>query len=265
MLHLGVNQVSNAIYHGDRNYLSSSVIKLLAKDVAEYHRQYILGQKVPFSANQAALDEGSFTHSILLEPENVQAEYAIYPGKRRSGSEYQQFAQNHPGKIILLESQAERCFKLQTVFNSQKDYAQFIQGGVAELSLCVELQNVPIKTRFDYINIEKGFISDVKTTSYGGELESFQQVVENLDYGLSAALYLQAAELYYEKPFDFYFIVLSKKDITANIYKLSQATRFKANRKIATTLSKYKKCKESGIWTEEQATKFEPNFEILEV
>lgn len=265
MLHLGINQVSNALYHSDRNYLSSSVIKLLAKDVAEYHRQYILGQKQPFTGNQGALDEGSFTHSILLEPETVDTEYAIYPGKRRAGLEYQQFAEKNSGKVILLETQAERCFKLQEAFNKQPEYAQFISGGAAELSLCVELQGVPVKTRFDYINVEKGFISDVKTTSYSGDVDSFQLVMENLDYGLSAALYLQAAELYYEKPFEFYFIVLSKKDLTANVYKLSQATRFKANRKISEALTKYKRCKESGIWTEEQGKKFEPNFEILEV
>lgn len=264
MLHLGLNNVSNAIYHSDRNYLSSSVIKVLAKSAEEYHKQYILGEK-PLFGNMDALHEGSFTHSLLLEPETLESEYAVYDGKRRSGEEYQNFAEKHPGKTILLRSQVDRCLKLQTAFNAQPDYAEFISGGAPELSLCVEMQNVGIKTRFDYINADKGFISDVKTTSYSGDLDSFKLVMKNLDYGLSASLYLMAAEQFYEKPFEFYFIVLSKKDLTANIYKLGQQSRFEGERKIMTALTKYKKCKASGIWTEAEANKFEPNFEILEV
>lgn len=264
MLKLGINDIDNRGYHADRIYLSSSVIKLLIKDVAEYHRQYILGQKESPS-NLDALNEGSLTHSLLLEPEKVDIEYAIYEGKRRQGDEWERFANMNKGKTIMLKAQVERCLKLQSAFNKNTENLKFLTGGASEFTLCVELQSVPIKVRTDYINIKQGFISDVKTTSYAGEIDSFREVFNNLNYGLSAALYLQAAEQFYQEKFDFYFIVLSKKDFTCNIYKLSDRSRQIGNRQIVEALNKYKKCKKSGIWTEEVAGKIEYNQEILEV
>ena len=127
--------------------------------------------------------------------------------------------------------------------------------------------DVPIKVRADYINVDKGYIADVKTTGYGSDVDTFKYVVQNLSYDLSAALYCQMFKQYYNKDFDFYFIVLGKRDIMCEVYKASEDTIKRGELLIIEALNIYKKCLETNDWTNNKKKDIisSDDYEILEV
>jgi len=125
-----------------------------------------------------------------------------------------------------------------------------ISNGFAEQTICGQLNGVPIKVRFDWINVEAGYIADIKTTGYPSDRDSFKLTIDGLMYNLSAAFYCAMAEQYYGKKFDFYFVVLSKKDRTCDVFKTSEETMQTGMNFVNKALIKYKKAKETNCWTE---------------
>lgn len=255
---------TNAEYHANKTHLSSSGLKLLLKDAAQFYNDYILGNRV--SESKPAFDEGSFVHTLVLEPHKI-AEYAIFPGLRKAGNAFEAFKAENPGKIILSAGQMLRCKDLVQAYNCMPLAVEMISGGFAEHSMDSTILDVPVKARADYINVDKSYIVDVKTTSLPSGLEIFAETVSQYGYDLSAALYAQIAYDTYGKLFDFYWLVLSKADGQCHIYKASSATLSKGNADVISAIVKYKKCLTTGDWTDtvEKDTFTPTEYEILEV
>lgn len=251
----GVNlNVSNADYHADRNYLSSSVLKTIYKSLDQYYKEYVLGQKEPIK-NQDALIEGSLAHSMILEPHLVASEYNFYSGMRKAGADFESWKDNlaNPNLPIVSAPQKHRVERLVEAYKQSKAATSLMKSIQVEHTVCTELNGVPVKARFDAVDIDRGIIMDVKTTGYAGDLDSFKTTCSQLMYPLSAALYCKVAEQVYGKPFKFYFIVLSKRDIDCHVYVTSDKTMNEGIRQVNEALVKYKKAKETNVWTEEVA------------
>ena len=249
----GLNDCTNKIYHDDRKYLSSSVLKILYKSLDEYHDQYILGNKKEYNQQTLAnFDVGSLVHSMILEPETVASSYNFYKGWRKSGLEFQEFCSSllNAKLPIISAPQLHVATELLNAFKALPAALELVKGGFAEQTICGTLFGVPIKTRYDYINVNDGYIADVKTTAYASDKESFSETCHSLSYELSAALYCMMAEQYYGKPFKFYFIVLSKKDKDCNVYLTSEKKMNDGKMKVINACKKYLAAKESNVWTE---------------
>src|SRR5690606_26779535 len=132
-----------------------------------------------------------------------------------------------------------------------------LKGGEPEATICQKLEDVPVKIRCDYINIDKGYIADVKTTSFDSDVNSFRITVEQFGYDLSAALYTEVASKFYGKDFDFYFIVINKKNLDCEVYKASKDTILKGQSKVYKAISIYKNCLKTNKWTLEENTALE--------
>jgi hypothetical protein len=264
----GINECSNEVYHADRKYLSSSVLKTIYKSLNEYHDQYILGNKKQF-ANENALVEGSMVHTKLLEPHELHKQYVFWDGIRKAGSEWEKFkASLDPAdtRTVIAKPQKLRVDSYIEAFNRRAEAVEMLKNGQPELTLCGTLHNVPIKVRFDYINVEKGCIYDVKTTGRPADVENFKATLEGLSYQLSAALYTAMAEQYYGRKFDFYFIVISKQDPQeCHVYKTSAATMANGRQMVKQACEKYLIAKETNNWTEIISEPEVSSYEILEV
>ena len=261
----GINHCTNEQYHGDNGYLSSSNLKLLLKDPEKFKHEILDGNRVNKQVN--AFDEGNYAHSLILEPHTIPDEYAFFPGFRKMGKDWDEFKLKNSDKIMLSKPQKHRVERWVEAYSKRPEAVSLISGGEAELSVAGDLAGVPVKVRADYINVDKGYIADVKTTAYSPELDSFKYVVNSLNYDLSAALYCKMFGQEFNKKFDFYFIVLGKRDIVCEVYKASEETLRGGELLVMEALSKYKKCKESGIWTTEQSCAIieTGDYEILEV
>lgn len=236
----------NASYHADRSRLSSSSLKLLLADPGAFYQKYVVGG-VP-EEQKDVFDEGSLVHSLILEPETVVERYAIYPGMRKQGAEWEAFKSNNPGKVHLSAPQMMRCEKLCKAHEAVHLSTSLLENTLKEHNLLAEFMGVALKARADYINVEKGYIGDVKTSSMPTDPDIFRGTVSQYAYDLSAALYCLIAEEVYKKRFDFYWNVLSKADSGVGVYKMSVATRATGMEKVIRALHMYKLCIKTGKW-----------------
>ena len=257
--------LSNDKYHAEKKHLSSSNLKMLLKDTNQFYKDKILGEAEPLKG--AFLDEGNYAHTLILEPHMKEEEYVIFDGNRKAGKAWKAFAEEHKdsGKIMLSAAQKLKVENWVGAYNKRPEAIDLVKGANKEFSLFSDMLGVPLKARADIINVEKGFIADVKTTASDPDLDTFGFTVEQYGYDLSAALYVDLFSRKYNKPFDFYFIVLGKRSITCEVYKVSDLTLGKGRKKVMNAIKIYKGCLESGKWDNEKEVKPITDYEILEV
>ena len=258
--------LTNDAYHAEEKHLSSSNLKMLLKDTNQFYKEKILGEREPLKG--AFLDEGSYTHSLILEPHLVPEEYVFFDGNRKAGKAWKEFEAEHKdsGKIILSNAQKIKVENWVESYKKRPEAVDLVTNSNKEFSLFSDMLGVHLKVRADIINISKGFIADVKTTASDPDVDTFRFTVEQYGYDLSAAMYVDLFSRRYGKPFDFYFIVLGKRTQTCEVYKASDLTLGKGRKKMLDAVKIYKKCLESGKWTdEEKEVKPITDYEILEV
>lgn len=255
---------SNADYHANTSYLSSSALKLLLDDPAAFEQQYVLGNKI--RVESPAFTEGSLTHALILEPHTVARDYAIYPGLRKQGAEFEAFKNRYEGKTVVSASQMLRCEGLHKAYKALGAATTLLSEGLPEHNMVTSIMGVPIKARADFIK-PSCYIVDVKTTSMPSGPEVFKQVIQQYKYHLSAALYCQAALDTYGALHDFYWMVLSKDDRQCHIYKASSDTLSAGSALVTKALALYKKCVASGKWVANQPAPCYDvsDYEILEL
>lgn len=243
----GINKgLSNSSYHAEKSHLSSSNLKLLLESPAQFYKEKILGQKIQTSSS--AMDIGTYVHSLILEPDKVQDEFAFYTGWRRQGADYEAFKQQHAGKLILSQPQAHNGKRYADSVKACPPALELLQGGEAELSLATTMHDVKLKMRADYLNANESYIVDVKTTRYPSDIDSFKRTVKGLGYELSAALYAAIASQVYGTQFDFYWLVISKSDCETQVYKASLTTMAEGAALVNKALKVYKLCLQNNTW-----------------
>lgn len=238
---------SNAAYHADRTHLSSSGLKLLLESPAQFYREYILGEKPV--RDTAAFAEGSLVHTLILEPHLLTEQYLVYPGPQRRGKAYEAWLSEQgdvTGKTIVTAAQSKRANELAAIALSNPEVINLLAGTKPEFSMIGEIQGVKVKCRADAIRTN-GVLIDVKTTSRP-ITDAFEETVERYCYDLSAALYCYIAGQNFNKPFEFYWIVLSKADKGVSVIKATARDIHIGKQKVRRAIEIYKHCKETGVW-----------------
>ncbi len=255
----------NEAYHGDREYISSSGLKLILKNPREYYRKYVLNEQD--NQNVAALSIGSYAHTRILEPHLVEEEYAIWTGGRRQGKDWKEFEEANKSLTILTASQKslvdsmiEEFDKTSVVLGGHGQEREvplntFFSDGKAEETACTEINGVKVKVRFDYrkeFPIQGfGSINDLKTTGIAlnnATIEDVKDICDYWLYELSAALYVDVAEKLTGMPHDFYFCFLSKKDYAARIFKASEGMIHRGRQQYLEAIELLKAARKSGIY-----------------
>jgi len=249
MLKLGLNdEITNEVYHGDRKYESSSSLKLYLKDPKEYYSRYVLGKKKE-ERYKSAYDFGSYIHSLILEPDKTDSEFAVYEGLTRRGKAYEKFKGENEGKIIITHSQWLQSQSIMEAYTDNQLAMNSIKDGTPEQTLCVELEGMRIKVRADYVR--DGEIIDIKTT--GDPVDKFAagKTCARFDYDLSAALYVDAFSAYYNKSHDFYFMFINKMSNEIEILKASKEFLENGRRKYKKAIQLLKTAIDSGQYYED--------------
>lgn len=244
-LQLGLNKCTNAEYHGDKSFLSSSSLKKILASPAAFQEER-LNPKVEVENPNYTV--GSLLHSLILEPDKVESEYAIFPGLRKVGKEFEAFKLENPGKLIVSKAQHSKCLAYVRAFESNPIAKGLLTSCDTEYSICAEINGVGVKVRFDAINVALGYGLDLKTSSFSVDKESFRMTMNQFGYGLSAALYSWVAELHFGRPFDFYMVPIAKQELDCQVYRMSQETIMRGRSDIIKALDIYKKCCETELW-----------------
>lgn len=254
---------SNEEYHGDREYKSSSALKLILKDPRQYYKNYVLNEPQDF--NSDALSIGSYAHTRILEPHLVEEEYAVFTGSRRSGPDWTKFKEDNEGKTLLTSSQKSLVDSMIDSYKAthvklgkpgnEKEVmiSSFFEGGFAEETLCGEINGYKVKTRFDYRKEfdDFGSINDLKTTgSSMGTKAEVEEICAYWDYDLSAALYVDLVSQETGKPHDFYFIFISKKNYETKIFKASEEMLSRGREKYLRAIEILKEAEKTNVYFE---------------
>jgi hypothetical protein len=262
----GINkEMSNEDYHGDREYVSSSGLKLMFKNPREFHAQYVLGD-FSNSPSGASLDFGSYIHSLILEPHLTDSEFAIYEGNRRQGKVWEEFKVKNMDKTILLRMQANKAANLMEKYNAAKiiidhpergteevPISSFFVDGAAEETFGAEIDGVKVKVRTDYRKEWENFgsINDVKTTSEDSlSIENIEKICARWSYDISAALYCDVLEIVTGKPHDFYFLFISTNSGKMEIVKASKQMLENGRRKYREAIRRLKIARTTGVYFE---------------
>jgi hypothetical protein len=244
----GVNICSNAEYHGDLSYVSSSGYKKLLESPALFYEENILGKRKA-QEEQPHLQFGSLLHTMVLEPHLVEQEYAVFEGLRRAGAAFETFAAANAGKIIITRAKMEEAkWLVKGIHKSKGAQSLLSMGGQSEHTVAVDLNGIPTKARADKIIVQDGIIWDLKTTSWDLDPDSVRMTIKHWSYDLSAALYCEVFAAHYGRPFDFYWMFTGKKDADCAVYKMSEDTRQGGLQQIAKAARIYKQCKATQIW-----------------
>lgn len=241
---LGYNDIDGESYHEDREYISSSGLKLLLSDPRTFYKKYVKGQEDE-GPRADHFNFGSYVHTLILEPELTDAEYGYYEGIKR-GKNWEEWQDQNPGKTPISPSQKQQAFYMVEEFNKNVYAKELISNGDAEKTLCIEMGGVKIKVRADYLQGTN--IVDLKTTGFGTSLEEVQAATMKWSYDLSAALYTDAYTQFTGKQHDFYFVYLSKKYNSCEVFKASEQLLENGRKKYKEAIETLKRNRASGQW-----------------
>lgn len=248
----GINDCDNATYHGDKNYVSSSGLKLILEDPMQYYNKYVKYESGFKSVGSSAMDLGSYVHSLILEPESTEKDFAVFSGIKR-GEIWRQFEKANPNKIIISDAQANLGKTLYASLLNNKDVVRLLDGGKPEFTYCTELLGCPVKVRADKINLEKNYIIDIKTTSKPLSKDALMGSIASLHYDLSAALYIDCfKQINNVEHMDFYFLFVNTKDsLESVVYKASDILINNGRRKYRKAIKKLMELRRTGQWKTE--------------
>lgn len=254
MLKLGINKdISNDNYHADREYISSSGLKKILRDPEGYYKTYVAEDAPPQEYNPA-FAFGSYMHSLILEPDLVAKEYAIFEGAVRRGKKWEEFKEEYKDRTIITQSQKQQGKFMYNAYMENQQATELIKDGTPEETLAVELDGVKCKVRCDYR--QGNMISDVKTTFYGVSRDEVINTCIKYDYDLSAALYVDAFSKEIGIPHEFYFIFINKREpMNCEVYKASERFIENGRRKYKKAIELLKEARRTGNYYDEKKIK----------
>jgi len=192
----GIHEMTNADYHAQTDWLSSSMLKALLPE------HYKVG------GSQEALDFGTLFHTVVLEPDNL-ADYVALDAEK-IGLKADGTPAANPmmtvawkravaeaeadGKAVIAQQDLDRALAMREAVMAHDTAAEllFNRGGVVEESAFAVIDGVKCRARFD--KRIPGVILDLKSTSAKPGIESIRRAVIDYGYDLSAAHYLAVAD-----------------------------------------------------------------------
>lgn len=201
-------------YHSDKEYISSSALELAYKSPLLYKETYLTRT---ISNQSDSLDFGNMVHTLILEEEIFDDVYRVFDdqGLDKRTKKYKELltafeADTDSSKQIITQSDYIIAKAMRDNVFRHKDASEHLRGGEPEVSFFSEYMSRKTRIRPDYINYEKQYIVDIKTSKdalYDGFYRDYRY---KYHYDLSMALYLEFLRHLYGKEYKGYFLVIDK-------------------------------------------------------
>ncbi len=252
-------------YHNDRSAVSRSGLWEFKKAPLKYWNAYLNPEREP-KKNTPDMIFGSAFHTLVLEPDKFNKEYAIEPVKvllkdvgRELYDAYKQQVERleGSGKIVLTHDEMVRLKRMRDSVLSHPQASQLITGGAIEHSLFWEDPHTGVrcKTRPD-IWLDNMTV-DLKTTADASE-RAFINSVASFGYHLQSVFNREG--IYHTGGNDIKnhtFICVEKEwPHLVAVYILDKNALDSAHRMFKNTLTDFQKCLDSNEW---------PGYEVKEI
>ena len=198
-----IADMSNEEYHAHPS-ISKSGLDLIAKTPAHYYFEKINENEELKRERTKSLDVGTAFHYLALEPGSFDDHIAIdpdnWPTKKECGrtieEQRQEFADKHPGKIILRPGNMDNMHNMAQSIRNHPAARYLLQGkGMVEPSIFARemIHDVDCRVRPDWLR-EDGLIIDLKTTKDASP-SGFDKAIWNYRYHVQAAFYMDMYEI----------------------------------------------------------------------
>lgn len=211
------NLISSETYHQSVGLSRSAFCDFIKSPIA-YKVKYIDKIRQNQTDNEA-FKIGRLLHEIVLEPELFKSRYYTdthLVGVSRLKKEYKDgiklLEEKNKGKELIKHEISTHVLKMKDIL-SRNELCEAILNPKDRSGIATELTgyylsyNILHKVRFDYIDINRKIIVDLKTTN---DVASFSKSSLNYFYDMQQYWYTQAAEKLFGCKFDFLFIVIDK-------------------------------------------------------
>lgn len=258
-----IEKMSNEEYHA-RPEFSSSQLKDMLRSGAHFYSNHVL--KEVERESKASMDFGTLAHTLFLEPDQFEAEFAVLPEdapkrptetmlKAKNPSPdtlgkiefWENFEAEHAGKIIVTAEQIQGAQRIVENLKQLSMYAEMQNNfGMAEASIFFTdpAFDLELRIRPDWHiapckAFPFGLILDLKTTT-DARPNAFSKKCGDFGYDLSAAMYREGFQEYYrteQKP-PFIFLV-AESSIPFNVKQYQASELF-----LSVGETRYNKAKE---------------------
>jgi len=202
-----IEEMSNEEYHGKREFLSASSIKTILKNPYEFLH--------PTRRESKAFSIGSATHSLILEPNKFNNEFAVAPeiNKRTKvgREEFSLFEKENANKCVLSKDEYSISKSMSDAVLSTPEAKNILKNGIAECSFFSEIDGIKVKCRPDYYREDIGLVMDVKTVQDASP-DAFAKDVANFGYYIQAQFYMDVLDSLGFPAKKFLFIAVQKKE-----------------------------------------------------
>ena len=243
-----IEKMSNEEYHS-RPEFSSSQLKDMLRSSAHFYSNNIL--KEVERETKTAMSFGTLAHTLFLEPEQFEHEFIIAPKFDRrtkvGKEEALAWEQANQGKILVDAEQVEGAKRIVTNLQKLSSYADMQNNyGMPEASIFFTdpIYGLELRIRPDWHiapckAFPNGLILDLKTTT-DARAHAFQKKCGDFGYDLSAVMYREGFQQYYQTEDKPPFILLvAESAIPHNVKQYKAADLF-----LSVGESRYNKAKE---------------------
>lgn len=248
--------------------LSNSSLSVLKRSPTEFYARFVADPPTMVQEETDAMRLGSAVHMLALEPERFDSEYWIATGPinpstgKAYGRDTKKFAdwlKEHEAtdkRKFLLEEDLQQSIEIAKAFQSHETVRAIMVASTEkiyeqgyELTYFVEGEDpTRLKCKPDCVIPNVGLIIDLKTTS-DPHPDSWKWSAEDYGYHRQAAIYLQAMEARYGKPFRFLFgVVRSKAPYEVGVYELDESSISRGWVEVTDLIAEYKQRSASGDW-----------------
>jgi len=245
------NQVlSNEAYHADREYVSSSGLKMLPYRTDEFIARYQMTQKA--ESRSEALKFGGGLHSAILEPDIFPTEYVVEPvvNKRTNDGKAELLAfyksVEAEGKTVLTPDDMDLIRAMRNTVNQHPIAGKALMGAVMEQSFFHAGDLLKQKVRTDAF--KNNIIMDLKSCE---NIDKFHQSVAEYGYNFSEAMYKTVISDVINEPVHFLFIAVQKSyPFTVSVFESDDEMKSEGYKKYIAAVETYAELKETGKWAE---------------
>ena len=129
-------------------------------DSPEAYRFYLSHER----DDSDALRVGRYLHSALFEPSNLERDFAVWDGGRRSGAEWSAYVLTNTGRSILKRDQVEHVGAVAAKVRAYPPAAAILSSGVAESAIVWNDRETGMlcKGRVDWHDVGRGIMAELK-------------------------------------------------------------------------------------------------------
>lgn len=252
-----VFRIPNAEYHQPDGHLSSTGLRKFAANPAHYKAVYLDRVEPDEDEEDDNLTIGSLTHSLVLEPELTEQEFARFPQalltrKRSVNRKLREEWRQQERRVVLSEQHWRLAEAMRDAILSHKAGRAIVRAaGHAELSIYWMDHGVRQKARLDKLLLrEQGsWLVDLKTT--GRWWTSFDESMVKYGYLLQACHYVAAVEFWTGVRPRFFFLIVEKSAEHMVALREVSAEELRAGEVLRRAiLQAYAECLRTGVWPE---------------